>query len=195
VARAYGLGAPTGLVELDEAAGHVPDPRIAQAQGQPWTVYDAAELAVGHGGLRATPLQLARLFAALATDGVLRRPVLVRRVVDMDGRERRTYPIEAQGTLPLSEAHRRAIQDAMRDAVADPRGTAAAAFRGFAVPTAGKTGSAEREGPLLDALYAGYAPADAPEIVVVAVVERGGSGGAVAAPLVRRVLEAHLAAR
>lgn len=195
VARAYGLGAPTGLVGLAEAAGHVPDPRTVEAQGPPWTVYDAAELAVGHGGLRATPLQLARLFAALATDGVLRQPVLVRRVVEMDGRERRSYSSEAQGTLPLSEAHRRAIQDAMRDVVADPRGTAAAAFRGFAVPTAGKTGSAERDGPLLDALYAGYAPADAPEIVVVGVVERGGSGGLVAAPLVRRVLEAHLAAR
>lgn len=194
-ARAYGLGSPTGLIGLEEAAGTVPDPQSAEAHGRAWTVYDAAELAIGHGGLGATPLQLARLFAALATDGVLRQPVLVRRVVETDGRERRAYQSEAQGALPLSETHRRAIQDAMRRVVADPGGTAAAGFRTFPVPTAGKTGSAERDGPVLDALYAGYAPADAPEVVVVAVVEHGGSGGLVAAPLVRRVLDAYFAAR
>jgi len=184
VARAYGFGAPTGLVGLDEAAGTVPDPR---------TPRDAVELAIGHGGLEVTPLQIAHLFAALATDGTLRTPVLVRRVVAADGRVLRAQSSEAQGTLPLSDEHRAAIQAAMRGVVADPRGTAAAAFRGFAVPAAGKTGSAEEGPPPLHAWFAGYAPAAAPEIVAVAFVEHGGGGGEVAAPLVRGLLETYFA--
>jgi penicillin-binding protein 2 len=83
----------------------------------------------------------------------------------------------------------------MRGVVADPTGTATGAFRGLAVPTAGKTGSAESDGPRLHAWFAGYAPADAPEIVAVALVERGGGGGQTAAPLVRGLLEAYFANR
>ncbi|HEY7060242.1 MAG TPA: penicillin-binding transpeptidase domain-containing protein [Chloroflexota bacterium] len=184
VARAFGLGAPTGLVGLDEAAGTVPDPR---------TPRDAVELAIGHGGLEVTPLQIAHLFAALATDGTLRTPVLVRQVVAADGRVLRAQTSEAQGTLPLSDEHRAAIQAAMRGVVADPRGTAAGAFRAFAVPVAGKTGSAEEGPPPLHAWFAGYAPADAPQIVAVAFVEHGGGGGETAAPLVRGLLETYFA--
>lgn len=194
VARAFGLGAPTGLVGTEEAPGHVPDPLAREAAGTAWRPRDAVELAIGHGGLAVTPLQIAHLFAALATDGTLRTPVLVRRVVASDGRVLRAQTSEPQGTLPLSDEHRHAIQAALRGVVADPRGTAASAFRGFAVPSAGKTGSAERAGPALDAWFVGYAPADAPEIVAVAIVEGGGAGGQVAAPLVRALLEAYLQA-
>jgi penicillin-binding protein 2 len=186
VARAYGLGAPTGLVGLDEAAGEVPDPR---------TPRNAVEFAIGHGGLRVTPLQIAHLFAALATDGTLRTPVLVRQVVAPDGRVLRAQASEPQSALPLSDEHRAAVQAAMRGVVADPRGTAAAAFRGFPLPVAGKTGSAEDGPPPLHAWFVGYAPADAPEIVAVAFVERGGGGGDAAAPLVRGLLETYFAAR
>jgi penicillin-binding protein 2 len=182
VARAYGLGAPTGLVGLDEAAGTVPDPR---------TPRDAVELAIGHGGLEVTPLQIAHLFAALGTDGTLRTPVLVRQVVAPDGRVLRAQASEPQGALPLSDEHRAAIQAAMRGVVADARGTAAAAFRGFPISVAGKTGSAEEGPPPLHAWFVAYAPADAPEIIAVAFVEHGGGGGETAAPLVRGLLEAY----
>jgi len=195
VARAFGLGAPTGLVGLDEAPGAVPDPRTREAQGETWTPREAVEVAIGHGGLEATPLQLARLYAALATDGKLRAPVLVRQVVVADGRVVYAGHGEIQGALPLSEPHQAAIQQAMRGVVADPRGTAAAAFRGFAIPVAGKTGSAESDDWRLHAWFAGYAPADAPEIVVVALVEHGGGGGQTAAPIVRGVLEEYFAGR
>src|SRR5579884_998526 len=195
VARAFGLGSPTGLVGLTEAPGVVPDPRTMEAAGGTWTPREAVEVAIGHGGMQATPLQLAHLYAALATDGKLRAPVLVRRVVAADGRVRYAGQSETQGTLPLSEAHQAAIQQAMRGVVADPRGTAAAAFRGFAVPVAGKTGSAESDDWRLHAWFAGYAPADAPEIVVVALVEHGGEGGEAAAPIVRGVLAQYFAGR
>jgi penicillin-binding protein 2 len=195
VARGYGLGAPTGLVGVDEAAGAVPDPRTKEAAGEAWGPRDAVELAIGHGGLEVTPLQVARLFGALATDGTLRRPVLVRHVYAADGRLLRADAGETQGVLPLAEEHRLAVQAAMRGVIAAPGGTAAGAFRDFPVPTAGKTGSAESDGPRLHAWFVGYAPADAPEIVAVAIVERGGAGGQTAAPLVRGLLEAYFAHR
>jgi cell division protein FtsI/penicillin-binding protein 2 len=195
VARGFGLGAPTGLVGLAEAAGAVPDPRLKEAAGGAWGPRDAVEFAIGHGGLEVTPLQVARLFAALATDGTLRRPVLVRHVYAADGRLLRSETTEAQGTVPVADEHRRAVQAAMRGVLADPRGTASGAFRGFAVPAAGKTGSAENDGPRLHAWFAGYAPADAPEVVVVALVEQGNSGGVTAAPLARGLLDAYFAAR
>jgi penicillin-binding protein 2 len=195
VAHGFGLGAPTGLVGLDEAAGTIPDPRTKEDASGLWSARDAAELAIGHGGMEATPLQVARLYAALANGGTLRAPVLVRQVVDADGRVLRAQGSEPDGRLPLAEEHLAAIQAAMRSVVADPRGTAAVAFRGFTVPTAGKTGSAESDDARLHAWFVGYAPIDAPEIVVVALVEHGGGGGEVAAPLVRGVLEAYFSAR
>jgi len=87
------------------------------------------------------------------------------------------------------------VQAAMRGVVADPRGTAAAAFRGFPIPVAGKTGSAEDGPPPLHAWFAAYAPASDPEIVAVAFVERGGGGGETAAPLVRGLLETYFGVR
>jgi penicillin-binding protein 2 len=195
VARAYGLGTPTGIEGLTETVGVVPDPRTREAGGRAWSAWDAAELAIGHGGLEATPLQLARLYAALATDGVLRTPVLVRQIVGADGRVIAAPASQPAGVVPLTDSQRLAVQSAMRGVVADPRGTAAAAFGGFPIPTGGKTGSAESDAPRLHAWFAGYAPADAPEIVVVALVEEGGSGGGTAAPLVRGVLETYFAGR
>jgi penicillin-binding protein 2 len=112
-------------------------------------------------------------------------------VVAPDGRVLRTQASEPQGALPLSDEHRAAIQAAMRGVVADARGTAAAAFRGFPISVAGKTGSAEEGPPPLHAWFVAYAPADAPEIIAVAFVEHGGGGGETAAPLVRGLLEAY----
>jgi cell division protein FtsI/penicillin-binding protein 2 len=70
----------------------------------------------------------------------------------------------------------------------DPDGTAYDAFRGFPIPVAGQTGTAEKQGERDYAWFASYAPADDPTLVVIAVIERGGFGGATAAPAVRQVL-------
>jgi penicillin-binding protein 2 len=119
----------------------------------------------------------------------------VRQIVAPDGRVLRAQESEPQSALPLSDEHRAAVQAAMRGVIADPRGTAAAAFRGFPVPVAGKTGSAEDGPPPLHAWFAAYAPANDPDIVAVAFVERGGGGGETAAPLVRGLLETYFGLR
>ena len=76
----------------------------------------------------------------------------------------------------------------------DPSGTAYGVFKGFPITVAGKTGTAEKKPDDDYALFMGYAPADGngvPEIAVVAIIEQGGHGSSVAAPVVRRVLEAY----
>jgi penicillin-binding protein 2 len=70
-------------------------------------------------------------------------------------------------------------------------GTAYSAFQGLEIPVAGKTGTAESGQEDPHAWFAAYAPADAPEIAVVAMVENSGEGASFAAPLVRKVVEAY----
>ena len=193
-ARQFGLGKATGVVGLSEAEGTVPDPAWKQsAAGEPWYAGDTINLAIGQGFLEATPLQMANAYAALANGGELRTPVLVRRVGGPeDGKE---YKYEVRGKIPASPATLAAIREAMVAVAGSPKGTAYYAFRGFAVSTAAKTGSAENQNPEAHAWFAGYAPADAPEIVTVVMVEGGEAGGEVAAPLGRQVLEAYFAGR
>jgi len=89
-------------------------------------------------------------------------------------------------------AARQAVLAGLRGAVGSGDGTAAAAFAGFPldrVPVEGKTGTAQVTGRADTSLFAAVAPADNPQFAVVAVVEEAGFGSAVAAPIVRRVLE------
>ncbi|MGQ9676113.1 MAG: penicillin-binding protein 2, partial [Chloroflexota bacterium] len=189
-ARQFGLGEATATVGLLEAEGTVPDATWKQKTiGQPWFVGDAINMAIGQGFVEATPLQMANLYSALANGGVRRRPVLVSRVDDGAGGQR--YQADEVGRLPVSEATLQTIREAMKRVTADPKGTAFYAFEGFSIPTAGKTGSAENQNPEAHAWFAGYAPADKPEIVVVVMVEGGEHGSEVAAPLGRQMLEAY----
>src|SRR5690606_23950536 len=121
----------------------------------------------------------------------LRSPVLVREVVGPRGQ--RAYQAEARGRLPLSPEHLATIRAAMAQVTRPPQGTAAYAFQGFSVPVAGKTGSAETEGRNAHAWFAGYAPADAPQVAVVVMAEERGLGAEVAAPIARKVLEGYFA--
>jgi penicillin-binding protein 2 len=83
------------------------------------------------------------------------------------------------------------VRRGMRLVVEDPTGTAYDYFWGFPIAVGGKTGTAEKKPDQDYALFMGYAPADDPEIVVVAIIEQGGHGSSVAAPVVRRVMESY----
>lgn len=189
-AREFGLGAPVGLVGLPEAAGTVPSPEWKMLTlKESWYPGDAVNLAIGQGYLEATPLQIANLYAALADEGHLRTPLLIKRVVQASGEKE--FASDPDQDLPISAATRTAIREGMKRAAADPKGTANYAFKGFSIPTAAKTGSAENQNPDAHAWFAGYAPVDNPEVVVVVMVEGGRAGGEVAAPLARNFLEGY----
>jgi penicillin-binding protein 2 len=194
-ARAFGLGVPTGLVELPEEAGLMPDPAWKQATyGETWWAGDTINLAIGQGYMLTTPLQVARMIAAVANGGTLYRPYLVERIAAGGVEpETVTQPL-ATGTLPVSPETLAVIHAALLGVTSNPIGTAAHRFVGLDIPVAGKTGTAEAPGSgdvMPHSWFAAYAPADDPQLAIVVMVENIGEGSTVAAPMTRQVVEAY----
>lgn len=204
IARQFGLGTPTGIDLLYEKGGLVPDPEWKrQTNRGHWNQGETIITAIGQGSLLVTPLQLARMYAAFANGLNLVTPH-VYKGFHAHGRESlsTSVPSFEPQRLPIDYQHLDAIHDAMVSVVQDNHGTGGwARIRGIEV--AGKTGTAqvvqqterklELEGKLKDhAWFAAYAPADAPRIVVVVLIENGGNGSSAAAPLARQVIQTYL---
>jgi penicillin-binding protein 2 len=213
-AAEMGFGASTGI-ELDEAKGTIPDPdwkqELANAihpteelrrEHGAWYPADDILMAIGQGGMSVTPLQLANAYAAFANGGTLWQPRIQLDVRDGAAAEGTPSVLRTVAPTPIRtitfDGSVRAEMLAGFEGVTESRdGTAYQAFAGFPldqIPVAGKTGTAQvgarSEGKGDTSLFAAYFPANAPKYVVVAVVEEGGRGASVAAPIVRRVIEA-----
>ncbi|MCI0395644.1 MAG: hypothetical protein L0332_27180 [Chloroflexi bacterium] len=200
-ARQLGFDAPTGIVGLLEAGGLIPDPEWKiNVQGEGWVTGDSVNMAIGQGFVLVTPLQMARLIAAVANGGVLYRPSVIDRIGAGGGAPEEKWPVEAQGQLPLSDDYREVIRQSLRAVANSADGTAAYQFTGLPVPVAGKTGTAETPGGQPHAWFIGYAPAEpytlsdgtvvnAPQLAIAVMIENAGEGSAVAAPIFRRVVE------
>ncbi len=190
-ARRFGLGHPTGLEGFDEASGLAPDPAWKEdALGEPWYPGDSVNLAIGQGYLLVTPLQVATSMAAIGNGGIIYRPQAVLKVDASPEEPEQVFPPQEVGRLPLSPANLETIQRALLGVTTSRLGTATRAFRGLDVPVAGKTGTAENPGKEPHAWFVGYAPADDPRIAVAVLIEQGGEGSEVAAPIFRQVIEA-----
>lgn len=135
----------------------------------------------GQGEVLASPLRMARLVAAIATDGVIRESPLVH-----DGENGSTN--SARWIRPADAATLRA---AMREVVTSGSGRTLA---GHTVPIAGKTGTAEVSGASSHSWFVGFAPYEAPRIAFAIIVENAGYGGRVAAPLAGDIVSAAAAA-
>ncbi|TDE33798.1 penicillin-binding protein 2 [Nonomuraea mesophila] len=151
---------------------------------------DAANFSIGQGDVLVTPLQLARAYMALVTDGKVRSPRIGWAQVRPDGKVVKTIDVPVVGKLPLSEKERRYIKNALSQVPSD--GTAAGAFAGFPmnkVRIGGKTGTAEVWGKKDTAWFASFAPTQNPQYVVVVMISQGGMGGSAAAPAAREIYE------
>ena len=143
--RAFGFGAKTGLQEFADAPGLIPDPEWKQATyREGWGTGDTVNLAIGQGFLLVTPLQVARMMAAVANGGTLYRPYVVDRVVDSAGNVEPIVQVQATGRLPVSQANLTTIQEALYGVTTASFGTATHRFQGLGIPVAGKTGTAEQ---------------------------------------------------
>jgi penicillin-binding protein 2 len=203
-ARGFGLGDKTGLPQLDELPGVIPDPAwTLKNEGRPWEPLDSINLSIGQGNVLVTPLQIARMMAAIGNGGTLYQPQLVLKVQPTDG-STPTYEFQPVviGQLPLKPEQLTALQNAMFEVTRDCAGclgTARNRFRGLPswLKVAGKTGTAEDPGEFglnePDAWFAGFTydtRTNAPDIAIAVVVQNQGQGSAFAAPIFRRIVEA-----
>lgn len=199
-ARAFGLGVPTGIGRmpgegwdpLGEASGLIPDDAWKrEVYGDGWATGDTVNMAIGQGFLLVTPLQMARLVAAVANGGTLYRPQIVSRVASAGQQPEIRFEPEVVGRLPVTPETLAAIRQGLEGVTTKPGGTATHRFVGFPYAVAGKTGTAQNEGELPHAWFIGYLPADKPEIAIVAMIENVGEGSTFAAPLFRQVAAAY----
>jgi penicillin-binding protein 2 len=191
-ARQFGFGQSLGI-QIDENPGLIPDPNwLKQTRGQEWGLGDSVNIAIGQGDVLATPLQIATMIAAIANDGTVYRPHFVDHIGLIGEAPSITFQPEVIGKVNVSQAHLQTIRESMRAVITDSQlGTAVIPLGDMQIPVAGKTGTAQVSGvntpPI--AWFAGFAPYDKPEIAVVVMVENGGEGSVVAAPIWRRIVE------
>ncbi|MDO9545997.1 MAG: penicillin-binding transpeptidase domain-containing protein [Pelolinea sp.] len=184
-ARGFGLGSATGIDQVAEVAGQIVDPA---SDG------DAVQQGIGQGDMLVTPLQVVRFTAALANGGTLYRPQIIERITSSNGVDVYTFSPLAQSELPVSRETLDAISDGMRGVVRSSIGTANDELGDLSIVLYGKTGTAEN--PLGDshAWFTGYSSTvreDKPDIAVTVIIENGGEGSAVGAPVFRRVIETY----
>jgi penicillin-binding protein A len=148
---------------------------------------DIGRVSIGQERLQVTPLQMAMVAATVANEGALMQPVFAERAIAPDGRvTARFRPNRIRQVISPSAA--RGVTEMMSRVVEEGSGTAGA-LRG--IPVAGKTGTAEVAGGAANqAWFIAFAPVNDPQIAIAVTVERTtGTGGEVAAPIARQVLE------
>jgi penicillin-binding protein 2 len=194
-AARYGLGQYTGVDISGELPGLIPTPAWRnnlykkKLTDRPWSPGDNINLSVGQGDVRISPLQLAVAYAALANGGRVLKPHLGERIEDQDGRVIQEFNTRARRRIHIDPANRQAILDGLRAAASGPNGTSTSVFRGFPIPIAGKTGTAEKGlGRKDQSWYVALAPYPTFKYVVVVTAEHGGFGADTAAPEARKIL-------
>ncbi len=192
-ARAFGLGKETGLEELPEVAGTVPDPRWKlEVIKDGWSTGDAINLSIGQGYFLSTPLQMANMYNAIANGGTLLRPFLAAKVTMPDGKIVRATERKETGKLPTSPTAMQMIRQGMKDVTSAANGTAVDPFKGLPLVVAGKTGTAEVPPQKDHGWFASFAPVDNAKITVLTMVENGGPGSQTAAPIARKVYDTYV---
>lgn len=195
-AKFFGLGQPTGIRLDSEKAGLIPSTAWKKQRfNQPWHEGETISVAIGQGYVTTTPLQMARVAAAVANGGVVHVPQVIEKIKAPDGEELYNFRPEIAGKLPASPKTLELIRRACRDVVAAGTGKAA---RLPGIEVGGKTGTAQvvGQGQVVSkgrktedhAWFICFAPVEAPEIAVAVIVEHGGHGGAAAAPLAREIM-------
>jgi len=145
---------------------------------------DLAQVGIGQGSLLVTPLRMAMLASTFANKGVTMKPYIVSKIITHDGSTIKNYTPE-EWLKPTSPQIAELVGKMMVTVVNEGTGSAA---RLSGVQVAGKTGTAENPHGASHAWFIGFAPADAPQVAIAVIVENGGAGGGVAAPVARQIL-------
>ncbi len=208
--RRFGFGEPTGIDLPGEAAGILPSREWKRrARSETWYPGETVIAGIGQGFWVVTPIQLAQATATLAARGRAPAPHLLKATQSGFDSEVVELPLPPPpARWNMAPANVDAVVDGMVAVMHGPTGSARAAAIDLGYRMAGKTGTAQRvtrrgdEALKLEelpfhlrhrALFIAFAPAEAPRIAVMVIVESGGSGSAAAAPVARRIIDAWLA--
>jgi penicillin-binding protein 2 len=196
--RLFGLGTASGLKLGKERPGLVASSAWKLKRFRdPWREGDTISVSIGQGYNLTTPLQVAQMAAALANGGIVYQPQLVEKVESSTGESLHRFKPIVTSRLGADPANLALVRQALSAVVR--HGTGRRAYLPH-MEVAGKTGTAqvvslekEKTGKRIrrfqnHAWFVAYAPADDPQLAVAVIVEHGGQGGQVAAPLARRVL-------
>lgn len=189
-----GLGHKTGIDLVGESAGVIPTMAWIQKWRRPplWYPGDTVNFGIGQGEVSVTPLQMACLAALVANRGESFRPHLVRNILDASGSERVVVP-ERLGKVSLPAAFWEQVHQALSNVI--EHGTGARA-RIPGLEWCGKTGSAEhRKASKTHSWFVAFAPRRNPKIALAVVVEHGGHGGELAAPIAADIVRHYLRPR
>ena len=206
----FGFGKQTGIDLASEPDGLIPTALWKQRRhGTPWYPGDTLNASIGQGYILSTPLQLAAATAALANRGRLVRPHLLRGVEDPETGEiqRSAEQVTEVGLGDASQYER--VIEGMMAVMHGSHGTARRAGQQLSYRIAAKTGTSQlvslpqdgeaaKDTPerLKDhALFIAFAPAERPRIALALVIENGGSGGKIAAPIARRIFDYYFVER
>ena len=197
VFRRWGLGERTDVDLPAEEAGRVPDAAWKEsyfkdwsASERAWNAGDMTNIVIGQGDILVSPLQMACVYAGIATGGTEYVPHVLLSAVARDGdgdayeygaRKRLVASIHSEDDLAL-------VRGGLHGMIYEEAESTARHFRNLPVQVAGKSGTGEKAGEEPYGWFVAYAPYDKPKYVVAAVVEQGGYGATAAMPAVRTVL-------
>jgi penicillin-binding protein 2 len=205
----FGFGKLTGIKMAGEEKGRVPTPAWKQeALRSAWTTGDTYNMAIGQGNMLVTPLQLVMGGAAIANNGTLFQPHIVKAITDQQGKVVQEVQPQVSARLPVDPNYLAVVREGMRRSVTEGVNIAARDdCSGLQI--AGKTGTAEF-GPVINipdgrggtrqtrqshSWFVGFAPYDDPQIEVVALVEGTGDLGdgsaTIAVPAVTQMMQAY----
>jgi len=206
-ATQFGLGSKTDIGISDESEGLIPSTEwkrkaFKKEEDKRWYQGETPSIAIGQGAVSVTPIQIARALAAVVNGGKVLKPQIIKKVYSVDGQYiDSNFNPEVQNKVTIEPWIFETVKKELIAVVNDPKGTGKNAKlpETFGITVAGKTGTSQVVGLQHDAedgskfgdhaWFAGFAPAEKPEIVVVAIVENAGHGGTVAAPIVRNVMQ------
>jgi penicillin-binding protein 2 len=197
----FGFGQNTGIGFISETPGVLPDRAYFEATPRwdgryiPYNGFDQIQLAIGQGSFLGTQLQLAMAYAAFGNGGILFQPRLVTGAALPDGTSVLTTRPTVRHQVAVGSDDLSYLISALEAVTQSSVGTATAAFAGFGVSVAGKSGTAETGTPNPHALFPAFAPSRDPEIVVATILAfvEIGTGGSRTAPLVRQLMGAYFA--
>ncbi|MGQ9745058.1 MAG: penicillin-binding protein 2 [Dissulfurimicrobium sp.] len=201
-AKAFGLGEKTGIDLPNEAQGTIASSEWKKKRFKDkWHEGETLSISIGQGYNNVTPIQMARLIAAVANGGILYRPKYIEKIIEPNGAVKSTFKRDPQGRIPVTRTNLQLIQHGLIGVVQDDRGTAKSC-RINGITIAGKTGTAQvirqskrkqdekMEWKYRDhAWFVAYAPAEAPQLAIAVVIEHGGHGGSAAAPVAKAIIE------